>query len=253
MYIQNGDVQLFTVDFGRGPQTLLALGGWTGSWEVWADVFSSLSHDWRTVGFDHRGTGATIAAPESISLQSMVSDVFAVMDSLEIDECVLAAESSGGAVALMAALQQPQRFKGLVLAAGVYYRPLAGEPSPFEVGLQEDYQATVEQFVDWCVPEPNSDTIRHWGRQILLQATQESAIKLYNCIDGLDLRGEVGNIVQPALLIHGDADGIQPLEASKWLVEHLPQGQLHIIPGAGHAPMMTFPNEIAKVIRETFE
>jgi pimeloyl-ACP methyl ester carboxylesterase len=42
----------------------------------------------------------------------MVADVLAVMDALAIDQCVLAAESAGVAVALQAALAAPERLSG---------------------------------------------------------------------------------------------------------------------------------------------
>lgn len=252
MFIQHNAAQIFTVAFGSSPRTLVALGGWTGSWEVWADTFGFLSQSWRSVGFDHRGTGATSAPPETITVENMVADVFVVLDALEIEQCVLAAESSGAAIALLAALQQPQRFEGLVLVAGLYQRPLPDNPPPFLQGLKTNYPATVSQFVDWCLPETDSAAMHRWARQILLRSSQEAAIRLYECMDGIDLRSQVKHISQPTLLIHGDADLIQPVEASRWLAAHLQQSHLHIMPGAGHAPMLTFPQEIAAVINRTF-
>jgi len=253
MFIQHRDAQIFTVSFGKGSHTLVALGGWTGSWEVWTDVFSVLSEEWHTIGFDHRGTGATIAPPESINVENMVADLFAVLDELGIERCVLAAESSGGAVALSAALQQPQRFEGLVLAAGLYYRPIPEAPSPFVQGLRAQYEATVSQFVEWCMPEPDNTAVHRWGKQILMRASQEAAIRLYECMDGIDLRSQVSQITMPTLLIHGDADVILPLESSRWLAANLPNGRLEIIAGAGHAPMMTFPQEVATTIDAYFD
>ena len=75
MFIQTGDTQLLTVSFGQSQQTILALGGWAGSWELWQGPFAHLSRTWRTVAFDHRGTGATIAPLESITVENMVADV----------------------------------------------------------------------------------------------------------------------------------------------------------------------------------
>jgi pimeloyl-ACP methyl ester carboxylesterase len=183
----------------------------------------------------------------------MVADVFAVLDALDIERCVLAAESSGGAVVLLAALQQPQRFEGLVLVSGLYYRPLPDSPSPFVQGLQANYAATVSQFVEWCLPEPDSTAVRHWGRQILMQASQAAAIRLYECMDGLDLRPQMSQITLPTLLIHGDADVILPVESSHWLAANMPNSHLEVFPGAGHAPMMTFPQEVAAAINHYFQ
>lgn len=251
MFIARPDAQLYAIPFGAGPKTLVAMGGWVGSWEVWAETLSLLSPTWQTVGFDHRGAGATLAAAESISLPTLIDDLFAVLDALDLKQCVLAAESAGVAVALHAALQQPQRFEGLVLVDGLYHRE---QPSsdPFVQALQANYPATLDYFVDACVPEPNSEAIRSWGRQIVSRSNQAAAIQLYQCFDGLDLRPQAPQITLPSLIIHGDADQIVPLSDSEWLATHLPNNKLVVLPGAGHVPTITRPHEVADAIQQFF-
>jgi len=254
MFIHHDDASIFAVDFGSGPHTLVAHGGWAGSWELWTETFSILSKSWRTVAYDHRGTGATVAPAESISLEAMVDDLFAVMDTLDIATCVLAGESAGAAVVLSAALQQPQRFTGLVIVDGLYYRPAPTGPEPFVLGLQADFTATVERFVDICVleSEPNSAAIRRWGRQILGRSSAAAAIRLYECLYGLDLRPEVCRISQPTLIIHGDADALVPLADAQWLAAAMPNAALHVVPGAGHVPTVTRPQQVAGTIERFF-
>ena len=58
MFISRPDAQLHTVAFGAASHTLLALGGWIGSWELWTECFTLLSPYWRTIAYDHRGSGA---------------------------------------------------------------------------------------------------------------------------------------------------------------------------------------------------
>lgn len=252
MFITHADAQLYTVSFGSGSRTILALGGWVGSWELWTAPFTTLSQSWRTVAFDHRGCGATIAPLASITLPAMVADVLAVADALAIDQCVLAAESAGVAIALQAALAHPQRFTGLVCVAGVYHRPTPIAPDPFVASLRANYRATLAHFVDACVPEADSAALRHWGRQIVNRTDQEAAIRLYESMDGLDLRPAVSQIRQPTLILHGTADIIQPMQASEWLATQIPQSHLHLLPGVGHVPTMTRPQDVVRAINEYF-
>ncbi len=252
MFLMHADAQLYTVTFGRGPRTILALGGWVGSWELWAAPFTTLSESWRTVAFDHRGCGATIAPLASITMPTMVADVLAVADALAIDQCVLAAESAGVAIALQAALAHPHRFTGLICIAGVYHRPTPITPDPFVASLRANYRATLAHFVDACVPEPDSAALRHWGRQIVNRTDQEAAIRLYESMEGLDLRSSVSQICQPTLILHGTADIIQPMQSSAWLATQIPQSHLHLLPGAGHVPTVTRPQEVVRTINEYF-
>jgi pimeloyl-ACP methyl ester carboxylesterase len=249
MFIRHDGAQFFTVSFGTGSRTLVGIGGWTGSWEVWADVFGILSQSWRTVGFDHRGTGATLASTEKVTIAQMATDLLAVLEKMGIKHCVLAAESSGAAVALTAAQQQPKRFQGLVLSGGLYYRPKTATPDPFLLALQEDYETALDHFVTNCLPETDNPAIHQWGKRVL-ESTQTAAIDLYTATLDLDLGPLLPQISQPILILHGDADRIVPVDSSRWLATQISQSELYILPGAGHAPMMTFPQEVAEAIND---
>ncbi|WP_395701881.1 alpha/beta fold hydrolase [Aquabacterium sp.] len=119
MFIERPDARLFSLSFGQGPRTLLAIGGWIGSGELWHEVFGQLPH-WRCVSLDHRGSGASHCGAEAIGHEAMVQDLAAVADAQRIDRCVLAAESSGVAVALLhgdrAAIAPPAESQRLAAA-----------------------------------------------------------------------------------------------------------------------------------------
>ena len=254
MFIPHNNAQLYTVEFGYGPRAILAHGGWTGSWELWAEPFMQLSKTWRTVAYDHRGTGATIASVESISIENMVADLFAVLDKLNIEKCVLAAESAGGMVAVNAALQQPNRFEGLVLVDTLLHNENNDSDINFINGLKANFQATIGGFVDACVleSEPNSAEIRSWGRKILSRASSESAVKLLECTHGIDLRSKLSQIRHRTLILHGDADVLVPLSDSEYMATQIPNSHLHVFKGAGHVPTVTRPLEVAQAINQYF-
>ena len=73
MFITVDEARIFATAFGplTGP-AILGLGGWIGSWELWAEPFSVLSARWHTIAYDHRGSGATTALVEADAL-SMLS------------------------------------------------------------------------------------------------------------------------------------------------------------------------------------
>ena len=253
MFITHNDAQLYSVSFGKSNRTILSLGGWAGSWELWAEPFTYLSETWRTIAFDHRGTGATIAPIESITLQNMVDDVFAILDAYHVDQCVLAAESMGAVTAFLAALQQPDRFQGLVIVDGLFSRPAPTGIDPFVEGLRRNFEATIGQFVDRCLPETDSAPYRHWGRQILGRASQLSAIQLYECIYGVDISPQIPQLTLPTLVIHGELDAIVPVEAATWLASNLPNAHLQVFPDAGHVPTVTRPREVSEAINHFFK
>jgi pimeloyl-ACP methyl ester carboxylesterase len=254
MFIPVGDAKIYTTAFGpaHGP-VIAGIGGWIGSWELWAEPFATLSESWRTIAYDHRGAGATVAPVESITFERLVADVFAVLDGYRVERCVLAAESAGALTALGAVLKDPPRIAGLVIVDGLYYRETPPESDAFLRGMQTAYTATLDWFVEACVPEPDCQHIKRWGRQIIDRATPEAAIALHLAASGVDLRSELHTITQPTLILHGEADALMPLEAARRLAQTLPNATLITLAGAGHVPTMTRPLEVARAISQFFD
>ena len=141
MFIPVGEAQLYSLAFGPpAAPAVLCLGGWIGSWEVWAEPIARLSGERRMIGFDHRGSGASVAPLEEITFAQLVQDVFAVQGFYGLDRSVLAAESAGAAIALQAALERPERVSALVIVDGAYYRERQEGPNRFLGGLQADIE-----------------------------------------------------------------------------------------------------------------
>ena len=254
MFLDVNGVRLHVVSFGAGTRTILAVGGWTGSWEMWEGPLSSLSSNgWRCIAFDHRGSGESPVQPELITVQNMVDDIIGVMDQLAIETCVLAGESSGGAIAQLAAAQFPNRITGLILVDSASTERAEVAPSAFASACRNYYPAAVAAFVDRCVPEADSEHIRRWGRNLLMRAEPEQAARLIEMwqdddVPELDTR----HLTQPTLILHGTEDVIVPIESSRALKELIPNSELVELSGCGHVPTMTRPREVYEAILKRF-
>lgn len=161
-YVPAEAARLWTVAFGpRDGPALVAVGGWIGSWELWAGPFGELSERWRVVSFDHRGTGATVSSPASISHERLVDDIFVVLDAYGIDRCVLAGESTGAGVVISAAARHPERVAGLVLVDGVISTEPRRDDDPFPLSLRSDFVGTItDSWTPACqTPTPTLSVI----------------------------------------------------------------------------------------------
>ena len=85
MFIDIDGHRVFTLSFGAGPRTFLAHSGWIGNVEDWIATLSIMSPQWRTVMYDHRGSGETKVPVEAISAEALRDDIFRVMDALGIE------------------------------------------------------------------------------------------------------------------------------------------------------------------------
>jgi pimeloyl-ACP methyl ester carboxylesterase len=252
MFVDVNGHLLNTVSFGTGPRTLVAHGGWVGNWELWQQPFELLSDRCRCVSYDHRGSGESQVPIADITPQGLVDDLFGVMDQLGIDRCVLAGESLGAVVALQAAHRHPDRFEGLVLVDGPPGL-VADSVQPLIDGALHDWPATVQRFIDDCIPEPDSEHIRKWGRDILLRSTGPAAAQMFSCyLEGPEPWVPLEEIQVPTLIIHGSADVIVPVGVGEWMASAIPGATFVRLEGAGHVPTMTRPQDVVNAIVDRF-
>jgi pimeloyl-ACP methyl ester carboxylesterase len=247
MFIATDDCLLRSVAFGPATTPVLALNGWSASWEAWQPTFEVLSTTTRCISYDTRGTGNSPAAPDTITLTTLVDDVFRVLDAHGVERCVLAGESLGGFVGMHAVLRDPSRFAALVTVGSP---PEIGPPEqhPLVIGARANYPATVAAFVGMCFNEPNTEHLHPWGAQLFLSADPECAARLLEMGAGSPV--DCAAITVPTVVVHGDIDGVVPFAVGEYLASAIPGARLVRLEGAGHAPTVTRPLEMADLLRE---
>lgn len=251
MFIDGDGVRLNVVQWGSTElPAFVAHGGWVGNWELWQEPFQLMQSRWRCVSYDHRGSGATEARPEQISPQALVDDLIRVLDHLDIGRCVLAGESLGALTCMTAAVEHPDRIAGLVLVDGT---PAAGGGTRLIDGARADFPATVQWFVDACVPEPDSEHIRRWGRQILLRADSEAAARILEAHNEQQIAPAAERISAPTLIIHGERDAIVPVTGAEALSARIPEATLVVLPATGHVPTLTRPHDVVAAIESWWQ
>lgn len=249
MFVPSGGFLLNSVDFGSGRRTFVAHGGWVGSWELWQEPFQLMQHSWRCISYDHRGSGASTCPAEQITPQGLVDDLFRVLDHYGVDRCVLAGESLGALTCLQAAIAHPDRFDGLVLVDGAPAADRARQAA-LVVGARTNFPATVKAFVDACVPEPDSEHLRRWGRQILLRADPEAAARMLEVHYEAEIAPNLASVTVPTLVVHGRQDVIVPVSVADYVAREIPRATKVIIPDAGHVPSVTRPLALVTAIQE---
>ncbi|MEE8407770.1 MAG: alpha/beta hydrolase [Acidimicrobiia bacterium] len=250
MFQEIEDQCVNTVSFGSGDVPLVGISGSFGTWEIWQQPFELLSTQRRVIGYDHYGTGETRVSVNLVNFENQVDLLGGVLDTFEVDRCILAGDSSMTTVALEAARRCPQRVTGLVLvSAGIDYTP-DDAVIGFVQGLRHAFDATVYAFVELCLPEDDSGHLRLWLRDIIARTGGERAAQLVESFYEVDMRPHLRQIETPTLVIHGALDVLPTsrLSAAEELTGEMPNAELMVLADAGHVPTLSRPDEVALAI-----
>lgn len=242
--------RIHSLSFGSGSGTLVGVAGALASWEIWAPVFERLSTRWRVVGFDHDGVGQTKVPIDTIAHDRHVDTLLSVLDAQSIDRCVIAGDSANAAVAIEASLRAPERIQGLIVANGHVWGFDRPEVRRFVEALRSDFEPTVEFFVNLVFPEPDSDHLKLWLRDIIRRTGAESAARLLEANFSVDLRPRLAEVRVPVLIVHGALDAVSStaLDDAHELARLLPDARLELVDDAGHLPLLSRPQLVADLI-----
>ncbi len=157
---------------------------------------------------------------------------------------VMVGHSLGGAVALQVALARPDLAAGLVLVSTGARLPV---PDDAIERIDLDFEAECARMVEqsWLHHEP--DLIRR-GTNSVIAMGPESLRADYVSAREHDLRGRLGDLGAPALVVSGEEDPLVPTWLSEELADELPDSSLAVIAGTAHVPQLERPDTIDLLI-----
>jgi pimeloyl-[acyl-carrier protein] methyl ester esterase len=250
-------VLIHTETAGAGPACVL-LHGWGLHGGVWRDAAHALAADHRVISVDLPGHGHSATVPGAFTLDDFAT---AVAEILPPHSCLIG-WSLGGMVAMQLAARFPDRVGRLILVATTprfvtgtdWDHGLAPDVlDGFAARLRADPAGTVRQFLALQVLGGEDERGTLVRLRTLVSAAPpphpaalEAGLAVLRDATLLPL---LERINQPVTLIHGRRDTLIPWAAARALRERLPQAELHLLPGAAHAPFLSHADEFLRIAR----
>lgn len=208
--------------------------------EVWADWMPAIAPHHRVVTADMRGLGDSAALPDNETglLDVLVADLLDLLP--DGAPAHLVGESTGGVVALTAALTDP----GRVATVTICNAPIAGRGTAvtdaWAAQLATGREAWSTQFLeDRFAPGAVDPDVLAWVDHVQRRTDPTAALALSRMLGTVDLRPAIGGLGPPLLVLLPESSPFIALEPFADLTARTPVAEVVRFPDARHGLMLS--------------
>ncbi|HEV2006741.1 MAG TPA: alpha/beta hydrolase [Candidatus Limnocylindrales bacterium] len=230
---------------------------------LWRFVAPAFEAEYRVVTFDYVGAGASDRAVYDpghyASLDGYADDILEICRALKLEDVILVGHSVSATIAMLAAIEEPERFGELILVT----------PSPRYIDDSPAYRggfskADIDGLLDlmdvnatgWAAflapvvmgnpdrPELASDLETTFCSIDPLMARQFAEVTFRS-----DNRADLAKVTTSALIMQCTNDAVAPMEVGAYVHEHLAGSTLAVIDAVGHCPHVSHPAQTIEAIR----
>ena len=237
---------------GDGPVDLVFLIGWPSHvalmWEhpAFAGFLRRLASFSRLIVFDRSGSGMSDRGPQGHAFEEWIDDVRAVLDAVGSERAAFFGCHLGGRLALLFAATHPERTTKVVTFAGHpatlrdddYPWGSSAEERAWLIDLHRTGELDPEYLLRSIAPQDAEDAFTrrwwtvYWHSATTLPESEDEVVAM----GPVDIRGVLGAVRVPVLLLHRSGDLLADVRASRYLAERLPDATLRELPGDDHLP-----------------
>lgn len=219
---------------------------------MWDGQAPVLRESFRLLRYDHRGHGGSPVPPGHYTIEDLGRDVLALLDRLGVERFSFCGLSIGGMVGMWLAGEVPERIERLVLCCT---SARLGPPEMWEERAKTARSQGVSLLADgvverWFTPEfreKDPGTVE-WAKRMLRETPPEGYAGCCEAIRDMNLRGRLGEIKVPTLVIAGSDDPATPPEHAQLIRRSIPDAHLVVIDHAAHLANIEQPEAVTRAV-----
>ncbi|MFQ5550453.1 MAG: alpha/beta fold hydrolase [Gemmatimonadales bacterium] len=245
------------VDVEGDGRSLLFIHGFPFDRTMWRHQIATLS-EWQRIAPDLRGMGLSDAPAASYSIGDYADDLVGLLDTLEVETCVLCGLSMGGYIAFELLRRVPSRIEALVLvnsrAASETDEGRAGRDQMIDLVRASGTGQLAEQLIPKVLAASTLATMPQVVEQLrtmIAAASEEGVVGgLAALRDRQDSSELLRSISIPTLVIAGAEDQIVPVDEARRMAQATPRAVFTVISDAGHLTPLEQPVATNRVLSE---
>ena len=217
---------------------------------LWDAILPLLPDGLRIIRYDKRGHGLSSLPPAPYSMRDLVDDTEALLDLLEVRQCLFVGLSIGGMIGQGLAARRPDLVRAMVLSnTGAKI----GTPDMWATRIAAVNADGIEALADGVMERWFSDAFRQtpeleiW-RNMLVRQPDAGYSGCSSAISGTDLVATTSQLRLPLLGIGGSEDGSTPPDLVRETIAAVPGSRFELVRGAGHLPCVEQPGVYADIL-----
>ncbi len=248
-----------SIKSGGSGEHIALLHGWGFNAAIWQKTAQTLANNAQVNCIDLPGHGHSPMPVGDYNIETLADRVAETLP----EQGNLIGWSLGGMVAMQIALRHPQKIKKLILVASIArfvrdddwrYAISTEILQQFSESLNNNTQQTLQRFIALQIMgNDESRVILRKLRELMNSneaphpAALQGGLKI---LQEVDLRNQLSKITQPTLMIFGKRDTLSRPKTARQMLPLLPNAQLEIINGAGHAPFLSHNEHFTNLIKQ---
>ena len=242
-YADVNGIKLYHEIRGEGEPLVLIHGGLTtiGEMQGWVEP---LAKTWQVIAVEMQGHGRTADTDRPMSFTTMGDDIAALLDHLKIPKADFVGHSFGGASAIRAAIQHPEKVRRLVVISSPYAR--SGWYPEAQRGMSQVGAAMAENMMQ----TPTGKFSKEWPEPQRFPQFLDKLGKMMS--EDYDWSADIAKLPMPVLLVFADNDSVSQNHIAEffallgggvkepgWLNTQLSKSRLAVVPGYSHYNFIT--------------
>ncbi|NRB33870.1 MAG: 3-oxoadipate enol-lactonase [Rhodobacteraceae bacterium] len=251
--LQLGDVALhYRVDGPEDGAPVVFANSLGTDFRLWDPILPYLPDGLRLIRFDKRGHGLSSCPQAPYSMGALVRDTEALLDHLEVKDCLFVGLSIGGMIAQGLAAKRLDLVRAMVLSnTGAKI----GTRAMWEDRIAAVNAGGIDALADAVMERWFSKAFRAtpeldlW-RNMLVRQPDAGYAGCSAAISGTDFYTSTAALRLPTLGIAGTEDGSTPPDLVRETIDLIPGAEFHLIRGAGHLPCVEDPEGYATALTD---